>query len=166
MWALSYLGCLIFIDSILCSLLQVWNLQIIQTEIVVLYVALAQDHVGGGTSPGAITWVVAVVDLEAQFSAKELAARTMVRPGRWSGVGRPGRRTSRSAASLVRHGVEGSGPPAWSGRTEEAPSLLSRPVHVHDLALVVQERSDSRLLVLVRRAGRDAVDLCLAAATA
>ena len=166
MWALSYLGCLIFIDSILCSLLQVWNLRIVQAVIVLLYVALAQDHVGGGTSPGAITWVVAVVDLEAQFSAKELTARTMVRAGRWSEVGRPGRRTSRSAASLVRHGVEGSGPPAWPGRTEEAPSLLSRPVHVHDLALVVQERSDSRLLVLVRRAGRDAVDLCLAAATA
>ena len=83
-WALSYLGCLIFIDSILCSLLQVWNVRILQAVIVLLYVALAQDHVGGGTSPGAITWIVAVVDLEAQFSAKELAARTMVRSGRWS----------------------------------------------------------------------------------
>ena len=153
MWALSYLGCLIFIDSILCSLLQVWNLQIVQAVIVLLYVALAQDHVGGGASPGAIACRVVVVDLEAQLSAKELTGRTMVRASRWSGVGRPGRRTSRSAASLERHGVEGSGPPAWPGRTEEAPSLLSRPVHVHDLALIVQDRSGSCLLVLVRGAG-------------
>ena len=64
--ALSYLGCLIFIDSILCSLLQVWNVRIVQAVLVLLYVALAQDHVGGGTagtSPGAVSWQVIVDDL-------------------------------------------------------------------------------------------------------
>ena len=133
----AYLRDIFIQDQVVHSLLEVPHVG----EVVSLVRALTVDHVRSALSPGTISGVVVVVDVEPQFLAEETAVGAVVRSG-----GRSARRVASahgiapcvwpavkpsSATSLVERSSRIAS--CWHSRTPSSSSSQHARADIHDI---------------------------------